>query len=391
MQALWFQESSLAVGCVSVLLLPPALITEIAYPKYRAIGTSFFNSMLYLGDVIAGRIIYSAHFMSRHWSWRITVIAQLIFPICHIAFLHFTPESPRYLVSVGRIDEARKILMEFHGGNHKVLGGPLVDFELKEIRATINKEQETESSSFKTFFRTRGNILRFFICCFMGYAQYSIGLFAIAYHLNPVLETAGITSTDTKLLVAACLAIFSLVTSFVASLVIDICGRRKLFLGNFMILLVIYIIYTIMSAYNQKLNYGNSSLAKAILGLIFLAFIPYNVGFMDLPFVYLTEILPFSLRSRGLLVFMISTQFTVIFNGFVTPVAMDAISWRFYIVYCCSIGLCAVIIFFFFPETRGHSLEKVGLVFGDNIDFDEPLEGRGSEESEDDIIKKQET
>lgn len=122
------------------------------------------------------------------------------------------------------------------------------------------------------------------------------------------------------------------------------------------------------------MDYENIVLGKTILGFIFIAFIPYNTGFMGLPFTYLAEILPFSLRSRGLLIFMISTQFTVIFNGFVTPVAMDNISWKFYIFYCCSIALCFVVIFLFFPETKGYSLEEIGLVFGDDIDFNEPFE-----------------
>lgn len=86
--------------------------------------------------------------------------------------LQITPESPRYLVSVGRIDEARKVLMEFHGGNNEIFGGALVDFELKETRTTVAREQEAKCASFGAYFNTKGNILKFFICCFMGYAQY---------------------------------------------------------------------------------------------------------------------------------------------------------------------------------------------------------------------------
>lgn len=50
----------------------------------------------------------------------------------------------------------------------------------------------------------------------------------------------------------------------------------------------------------------------------------------------------------------------------VTPVALDSIGWRYYIVYCV-IGACIPLsIYFFYPETMGRNLEELDLMFRDS-------------------------
>jgi hypothetical protein len=55
----------------------------------------------------------------------------------------------------------------------------------------------------------------------------------------------------------------------------------------------------------------------------------------------------------------------LVYNGFVNPVAMDAISWRYYIVFCCLLAVEFTVIYFTFPETFGMTLEETSQVFGD--------------------------
>lgn len=50
----------------------------------------------------------------------------------------------------------------------------------------------------------------------------------------------------------------------------------------------------------------------------------------------------------------------LIFNGFVNPVAMDAIEWKYYIMFCCILGVEILICYFTFAETSCRSLEEVG-------------------------------
>jgi hypothetical protein len=55
----------------------------------------------------------------------------------------------------------------------------------------------------------------------------------------------------------------------------------------------------------------------------------------------------------------------LIFNVFVNPVALTAIGWKYYIVYVALLVSYGFVIFFFYPETRGRTLEEISVIFGD--------------------------
>lgn len=51
------------------------------------------------------------------------------------------------------------------------------------------------------------------------------------------------------------------------------------------------------------------------------------------------------------------------FNTYVNPIALDAIGWKYYIVYCVWILVEIATVYFFFPETSGRSLEELSFMF----------------------------
>jgi hypothetical protein len=78
---------------------------------------------------------------------------------------------------------------------------------------------------------------------------------------------------------------------------------------------------------------------------------------------YPCEIWPYRLRSRGLTVTFVSTVLAIFFNTFINPIALEKIGWKYYIVFVvvlCVFGLTA---YFYYPDTRGHSLEQMAVIF----------------------------
>lgn len=74
-------------------------------------------------------------------------------------------------------------------------------------------------------------------------------------------------------------------------------------------------------------------------------------------------------RSKGISMCLMTTQLAVFFNIFVNPIALEAIQWRYYLVYVVILVIITATIWFFYPETNGHSLEEMARVFdGDNAD-----------------------
>ena len=56
-----------------------------------------------------------------------------------------------------------------------------------------------------------------------------------------------------------------------------------------------------------------------------------------------------------------------LYNNYVNNIAMDSISWKYYIVFCVWVFIQACMVYFFFPETQGLGLEEVAQIFGEDI------------------------
>jgi len=84
-------------------------------------------------------------------------------------------------------------------------------------------------------------------------------------------------------------------------------------------------------------------------------------------FTYVMEICPYSLRSKGAMIYQLAGAIVGFFNNYVNPIAMTAITWKYYIVWCCWLVVQLAIVWLWFPETYGRDLEEVNQAFGDNI------------------------
>ncbi|PVH72444.1 hypothetical protein DL98DRAFT_520481 [Cadophora sp. DSE1049] len=75
------------------------------------------------------------------------------------------------------------------------------------------------------------------------------------------------------------------------------------------------------------------------------------------------EVLPFTLRAKGITISALTGTGAGLFNSFVNPIGLDAVGWRWYIIFLVLIAIWFVVIFMTFPETQGLSLEEVSTVF----------------------------
>lgn len=126
-------------------------------------------------------------------------------------------------------------------------------------------------------------------------------------------------------------------------------------------MLVSFIIWTACSA--QFDMTGSNAAGIVVLVFIFVYFFHYDIAYTPLLFGYPTEIFPYSLRAKGLTVEMISIYGSLVVLSFVNPIALDNIGWRYYIVFCIILGFIVVVTWFYFPETKGYSLEEISEIF----------------------------
>ncbi len=121
--------------------------------------------------------------------------------------------------------------------------------------------------------------------------------------------------------------------------------------------------------------------------MIFLYYGFYNIAMSPLLAAYTAEILPFAIRTKGLVVSSLTVDAALVFNQYLVsnahasvksggaryaylspllqnPIALDALAWKYYLVYCVWLAAETVMIYFWVLETKnGKTLEEISMIF----------------------------
>ncbi|KAG9237132.1 general substrate transporter [Amylocarpus encephaloides] len=338
----------------------PILITEAAYPTHRGKMTASYNTFYYVGSLLAAWATFGTRNYDNSWAWRVPSLLQVAFPGVCIWGVLLCPESPRWLIAAGRVEDARSVLIKYHAGGDE--HSPLVTFEMAEIEQAIQMgRHNTKSTSYADMFKTNGNRHRLFISVSIGVFGQWNGVGVVSYYLAAVLQTVGITSVTQQTLISGFLQLFNLTVAVWAATLVDRVGRRVLWMTSGLGMLVSYIIITGLSGSFDTTKLKGTGLAVIPMLFIFYGF--YDIAFTPLLVSYPAEIWQYELRSRGVAVVQSSTFAALFFNLFVNPIALDSIGWKYYIVYIVILIVLCVTIWFAYPETRGMSLEEIAKVF----------------------------
>ncbi|KAK7179854.1 hypothetical protein DPSP01_004595 [Paraphaeosphaeria sporulosa] len=338
----------------------PPLTTEIAHPKHRGQITALFQAAWYWGAILSACITLGTLFVPSSWSWRAPCLLQGFFPGLQLLGLLVIPESPRWLVSKGRDDEALNMLARYHANGD--VNDELVLFEFSEIREAISHERSVaKTTGFLSFFETRGNRHRLLICLLVGFMIQWAGNGIVSYYLAPILESVGVTSAVSQAAINVGLQVWNALLAAAGAVAAERYGRRPLWMISACGMLVSFIFVTALSAVFAER--GIKAAGSAVVAFLFIFFGFYDIAFTPLSVAYIVEILPFRLRSKGLSINLTVVFGAGFFNQYVNPVALGAIQWRFYFVYIGTLTGMIIIIYFLFPETKGRTLEEIAVVF----------------------------
>lgn len=151
----------------------PALLHEVAHPRLRAQLGATYYAFAYVGGVFAAWIAFSGLYIESSWSWRFPTLFQLTGPVIVLAILFDIPESPRFLMKIGKESEAQRILGKYHANGQE--DDPLVQHEIQEIKAALAAEEITQQTSYLDFLRTPANRRRLFVVVFISFGTNWVG------------------------------------------------------------------------------------------------------------------------------------------------------------------------------------------------------------------------
>ncbi|KAG8704831.1 hypothetical protein FRC08_002015 [Ceratobasidium sp. 394] len=132
-------------GLTLAMMASPLLVSELAYPTHRAPLIGLYHCLWFSGSIVAGWTTFGTLRIPNDWSWRIPSALQGLPSLVQCILVWFIPDSPRWLISKGRDQEALEVLKEWHAGGEE--NNTLVHFEYNEIQQAINSEAEQSEGS----------------------------------------------------------------------------------------------------------------------------------------------------------------------------------------------------------------------------------------------------
>jgi len=327
----------LGIGGSSVL--GPVYIAELAPAKTRGrlVGTFQINIVIgillaYLSNYCIGRLGLGA----AEWRWQLGIAA---FPaVLFLVLLFGIPPSSRWLVTQKRVDEARRVL--------EMMGAENPQAELSEIVDSIHLERlQTSEPLFSWKYR-----FPLFLAITIGMFNQLSGINAILYYLNDIFAAAGYSKMSGDLQAVA-VGGMNLAATLLGMSVIDKLGRKTLLLigsvGTAACLLgVSWVFFT------------NSHQSYLLVFLVaYIAFFAISQGAVI--WVYISEVFPSRVRAKGQSVGSSSHWIMNALIAYTFPQLAKSSGAYPFVFFGAMMVLQFLVVFFFYPETKGHTLEEM--------------------------------
>ncbi len=333
--------TGISIGGSSVLA--PVYIAEAAPARQRGALVGLFQVNIVAGILLA----YVSNFIvaqviegSEVWRWKLGVAA--LPATVFLLLLLRVPQSPRWLITKGRLAEARASLARL---GHAEPDAVVHEIQLAESSSTMGTE--TETLSWRRHRRP--------ITLAIGVAMFNqlSGINAILYYLGDIFGAAGFSSWSSNVQ-SIVIGLTNFVATIFAMTLIDRSGRKRLLLaGSVGTALAQGGVAAIMA-----LDAGRTLLLPLLV--LFIASFAFSQGAVI--WVYLSEIFPTTVRARGQ---SIGSATHWIMNALISTAfpAVAALSRPLpFVFFSLLMALQFVLVLKYLPETKGVALEHMDHV-----------------------------
>ncbi|GAM17014.1 hypothetical protein SAMD00019534_001890 [Acytostelium subglobosum LB1] len=342
----------------------PLYHSEIAPTNIRGRLVSLFTVMALLGQVSGYFITFGTSYLTTEWGWRAPWLIQLVICLFLGTFVIRLHYSPRWLLDRGEEDEALTVLA-------KLREAPTTDAdvqaEFKEIKDQIAQEHEMGKRTYLELFY-RANLKITLIAFFIAIATSFTGINAIMYYAPSIFMNAGLGDVSTSIAATGGTGILGLFATIASFYLIDIWGRKILFiLGGVAMGVSMFLVGAMFNVYSAVDDMGyitveNVGARTVIIVCIYVFMGAFNLTWGVASYVYPAEIFKMRHRAKGLgLTYGLNWAFSIMVTYCMPLFMASTLSGVYYFFGAC----CAVITFicFFIPETKKVTLEAMDDVF----------------------------
>jgi len=329
----------IGVGASSVVA--PMYIAEISPAKIRGRMTAMFQFNVISGILIA----YVSNYLLREagsepWRWMLGVAGIPAF--LFFVMLLVIPESPRFLIKIGKIAAARIILQKI-----EIVS---VDEEIDEIKQSMAKSEEGKQTLFSRFY-IKPISVAFLVAMFNQFS----GINAILYYAPRIFELSGLTNSDSmfqSILIGVTNGIFTIL----GLTLIDRVGRKKLLItGSAGMSVCLGLVAK--TFYTQDF----SGIGLLVYLLIYIMFFAFSTGAVI--WVLIAEIFPNNVRGKGQSFGSFTHWFFAALITFLFPVIEKLSQYgvgHAFMFFSVMMVVQVIVVWKYFPETKGRTLEELG-------------------------------
>ncbi|KAG1896148.1 general substrate transporter [Suillus fuscotomentosus] len=302
------------------------------------------------GSLITFGVMISYWASGSSAQWRVPIALQIVLALVMVFGVGFLPESPRWLVKQNRNAEAIAVISALED---KSPDDAEVQRTYHAIRETVAIEDFRASSglgSKHTLQNSKRSPLRKLL---VGGRSQHFRRTCLGTILFQRLGLSDVTSR----LIAAANGTEYFIASLIAIFIIDRIGRRKLMLFGAVGQCITMVLLAVLGSVRGT----GAQVTSAVLLFVFNSF--FAIGWLGMTWLYCAEIVGLEIRAPAN---ALSTSSNWIFNFVVVMVtgpSFNNISWGTYIVFAALNALIIPVVYFFFPETAGRSLEDMDVVF----------------------------
>lgn len=337
----------------------PTYQAECSKTSNRGLLICIQGGTIAFGTLIAYWLDYGSSYGPADLVWRFPIAFQITFGIIVSTAMFWLPESPRWLLTHERYEDASNVIAAIRGyevdSQETALERSVI---LDSIRASgVFGGKSTPYKALFTNGKTQ-HFRRMLLGASSQFMQQVGGCNAVIYFF-PILCETFITPGDHNmaLLLGGVNAIVYAIFATVSWFLIERVGRRKLFLWG-----------TVGQGLSMVLAFGalipgTRSAAIGTCVALFTYIASFGATWLPLPWLYPAEINPIMTRAKANAV---STCTNWLFNFFIvliTPVLVTNIGWGTFLFFAVLNVTFIPVIYFFYPETARRSLEEIDIIF----------------------------
>ncbi|KAK5996360.1 Sugar transporter STL1-like protein [Cladobotryum mycophilum] len=359
------------IGTGILNAITPVWATETAAHTSRGQFVSVEFTLNIFGVVVAYWLEFgtSKYYDSNSsFIWRFPVAFQIVPLFGLLIIIWFMPESPRWLVKVGREKEARFILGRLRGTEGE--DAVQAEAEFRDIISIRNIEEETskQQSYFHMFFGIGSGKLhtgrRVQLVIWLQILQEWIGIAGITIYGPEIFTIAGISSKD-RLWVSGINNITYMFATLICVFTLDRIGRRRtLYWGAIGQGICMFVAGGLARAtINAEGHSNQGKIGGAATFFVFLYTAIFGATWLTVPWLYPAEIFPLQVRAKGnawgVVGWSIGNGWTVL----LLPTIFNHLNEKTLYIFGAVNFLSIVVVWALYPESNQRTLEEMDLVF----------------------------